>query len=110
MPKAAAKKTESKAKGKAKKDPNAPKRPAGAYIFFCSAKRPEVKKKNPDLSAPDTLRELGALWSKATEEDKKPFYAQAVKDKERFQKEDAAYKKKKSSKAEEEEEEEEDDE
>ena len=46
-------------------------RPAGAYIFFCQDRRPDVKKKNPDLSAPDVLRELGALWSKATDEDKK---------------------------------------
>lgn len=46
-------------------------RPTGPYIFFCSAKRPDVKKKNPELSAPDTLKELGALWSKATEEEKK---------------------------------------
>lgn len=113
MPKAASKKEETKTKKKAtkaKKDPNAPKKPAGAYILFCSAKRPEVKKENPDLTAPEMLKELGALWKAASDADKKPFYAQAEKDKERYKKEEAAYSKKKPAKEEEDEEPEEEDE
>lgn len=46
-------------------------KPAGAYILFCSAKRPEVKKENPDLTAPEMLKELGALWKAASDADKK---------------------------------------
>ncbi len=55
---------------RAKKDPNAPKKPSGAYIFFCNDKRAEVKKANPEYGVAESGRELGAMWKAATDEDK----------------------------------------
>lgn len=55
---------------KAKKDPNAPKKPSGAYIFFCNDKRGEVKKANPEYGVAQTGKELGAMWKDVTDKDK----------------------------------------
>jgi len=55
---------------RAKKDPNAPKKPSGAYIFFCNDKRAEVKKANPEYGVAESCRELGAMWKAASDEDK----------------------------------------
>ena len=49
----------------------APKKPSGAYIFFCSAKRPEVKKTHPTASMAEMTKELGALWKTVTDAEKK---------------------------------------
>jgi hypothetical protein len=48
-PRAGKKDTGTKA-AKAKKDPNAPKRPLSAYMFFSSANRTTVKAENPEAS------------------------------------------------------------
>lgn len=40
----------SKSSGKAAKDPNAPKRPLSAYMYYSKAKRESVKEANPDIS------------------------------------------------------------
>ena len=55
---------------KAKKDPNAPKKPSGAYIFFCNDKRAEVKKANPEFGVAESGRELGSMWKSASDGDK----------------------------------------
>lgn len=55
---------------KAKKDPNAPKKPSGAYIFFCNDKRGEVKKANPEYGVAQIGKELGAMWKDVTDKDK----------------------------------------
>lgn len=56
---------------RAKKDPNAPKKPSGAYIFFCNDKRAEVKKANPEYGVAESGRELGAMWKATHEDDRK---------------------------------------
>lgn len=55
---------------KAKKDPNAPKKPSGAYIFFCNDKRGEVKQGNPEYGVAQIGKELGARWKEVTDKDK----------------------------------------
>ncbi len=52
-------------------DPNAPKKPSGAYIFFCNDKRKEVKEKNPDFGVADIGRELGKMWKDVSDDDRK---------------------------------------
>ncbi|KAK9803025.1 hypothetical protein WJX72_005311 [[Myrmecia] bisecta] len=89
MPKAATKKeapAKKEKKEKKAKDPNAPKKPSGPYIFFCNAKRGEIKKDNPDFGVAQIGKELGVLWKAATDKDKEPFFKQAEKDKERYAK------------------------
>lgn len=88
-----AKKVVEKAEKPAKKvkDPNAPKRPLSAYMYFSSAQRATVKEENPEASfgtcpsrfstrrvanigslCPGDLGKLlGAKWKEMVEEDRK---------------------------------------
>ncbi len=50
-----------------KKDPNAPKKPLSAYMFFCAEHREEVKTANPDFKATQITSELGRLWGTTSE-------------------------------------------
>ncbi|KAI9007294.1 Non-histone chromosomal protein 6 [Gaertneriomyces semiglobifer] len=93
MPKAAASKPSTKTRGKgtrAKKDPNAPKKPLSAFMLFSQAMRPKVKEENPDVTFGDTGKILGerwremddaekAKWQKKSEEAKKT-YEKVLKD------------------------------
>lgn len=66
------------AAGKAKKekkakDPDAPKRPASAYILFSNAKRAEVVKANPAAKLPEVAKILGGMWKALTPEQQAKF-------------------------------------
>ena len=43
-------------KKKAKKDPNAPKRPSSSYLFYVNANRAKVQEENPDFAFGDMVR------------------------------------------------------
>ena len=77
------------------KDPNKPKRPRSSYIFFCSAKRSEVKAKmGDDAKATDVTSALGEAWGKLKEDDlvQLAIYTKlAEDDKVRFDKEMESY-------------------
>lgn len=55
---------------KKEKDPNAPKRPASAYIIFQNELRPKLRETYPDLPYKDLLTKISEEW-KAVPEDKK---------------------------------------
>lgn len=78
-------------KKKKKKDPNAPKRPITAYFFFASDVRPQIRKENPDLAITEIASLIGQQWRGLTSADKKEYEASASKDKERYDREMAAY-------------------
>ena len=79
------------------KDPNKPKRAKSSYMYFAEASRPTVMKKIKKKSKTGKAdmatvsKELGALWKKLSAKDKKPFEAQAEKDRERYRDEMEAY-------------------
>jgi hypothetical protein len=54
----------SKAAGKRKKDPNAPKRPHSAFFVFCAEHRGRIKADNPGMGIGDIAKQLGLLWGK----------------------------------------------
>jgi len=88
MPKVA-----SKGEGKrAKKDANAPKRILSAYFIFCAEERPRVKASDPNLTLGDTAKELGRRWAAVDAATKTKFEKLAAKDKERYERDKAAYK------------------
>jgi hypothetical protein len=91
MPKAASKKVASKKvaskKAKKVKDPNAPKKARGAYMFFCQDERPKIVKAHPEMAFGDVGKELGKRWTKCTGAARKPFEAAAAKDKARYERE-----------------------
>ncbi|GAA5862052.1 hypothetical protein JCM8547_001570 [Rhodosporidiobolus lusitaniae] len=90
MPKEA-KPRATKATTKAKKDPNAPKRPLSAYMHFSQDQRASVKEENPEVKFGEIGKILGARWKELDEDDKKPYEEKAKADKARYEKEKAAY-------------------
>jgi len=78
-------------KKRAKKPEGAPKGAKSAYMFFCAAKRDEVKESFPDYKMTEVSKELGRMWKEdfATEEEREEFVKQAAEDKERYVQEKA---------------------
>lgn len=48
-----------------KRDPNAPKVPLTAYMFFCRENREKVKELHPNFSFGEFGKELGRLWKQS---------------------------------------------
>jgi len=67
-------------KKRARKDPNAPKGASGAFIFF-SKERVQQLKESEGLGHKDATKRAGALWQELSEEDRKPYYEMAARDK-----------------------------
>ncbi|KEI42902.1 uncharacterized protein L969DRAFT_42644, partial [Mixia osmundae IAM 14324] len=80
-----------KKSGKKEKDPNAPKRPLSAYMFYSQDKRTQVKEDNPDASFGELGKILGAQWKDLDESEKKQYNDMATRDKERYTNAKAAY-------------------
>merc|ERR1712238_585604 len=81
-----------KKRGKrAPKDPNAPKRSSGAYVFFTNEMRPVIRKEFPNIKFVEMGRVLGERWRALTPIDKKKFELIAAEDKVRFQHEMQQY-------------------
>jgi len=81
------KQTKKPAKKRAKKDPNAPKNPTTAYMYYSKQKRTELKEKNKNIQFGELSRQISQSWKELTDDDKKPFVKLHAIDKERFQKE-----------------------
>ena len=78
---------------KRKRDPNAPKRPLTAFMYFAREERPKVMKDNPNFSVPEIGKELGARWRKLEDNERAKFDALAAKDMARYQAQMKKYKK-----------------
>lgn len=60
------------AKGtKAAKDPNAPKRPLSAYMYYSQAQRNNTKEANPEATFGELGKIMGAAWKSMSDEQKK---------------------------------------
>lgn len=71
-------------KKKKRKDPNAPKRPFSSFMCFSLARRPVIKKENPDITFGAMAKRLGADFKEISEEERKKFEAMAAEDKVRY--------------------------
>jgi hypothetical protein len=80
-------------KQRKKKPEGAPKGPKSAYMFFCAAKRHEVKEEHPDWKMTEIAKELGRMWKEdfPTDEDREEFISQSAEDKERYAQEKAEW-------------------
>lgn len=56
---------------RAKKDPNAPKKPLNAYMFFAGEHRSTVLAQHPGLRASEVTKKLGEMWKATASDDKK---------------------------------------
>ncbi|KAH7924832.1 hypothetical protein BV22DRAFT_480993 [Leucogyrophana mollusca] len=52
------------------KDPNAPKRPASAYLIFQNGIRSTLKAAHPDLQQKDLLKMISQQWAAMSDKDK----------------------------------------
>jgi len=75
-------------KGKKAKDPNAPKRPLSAFMYFSQEMRSSVKTENPDATFGELGKLLAEKWGNTG--DKKKWEELAKKDKARYEKEKEA--------------------
>mmetsp|Transcript_8606 Transcript_8606/g.9465 ORF Transcript_8606/g.9465 Transcript_8606/m.9465 type:complete len:272 (+) Transcript_8606:175-990(+) len=73
------------------KDPDAPKRASGAYVFFTNEMRPIVMLQFPGIKFVEMGRILGERWRALTPEEKVKFETMAADDKMRFQSEMQQY-------------------
>mmetsp|Transcript_5205 Transcript_5205/g.7345 ORF Transcript_5205/g.7345 Transcript_5205/m.7345 type:complete len:334 (+) Transcript_5205:168-1169(+) len=73
------------------KDPAAPKRASGAYVFFTNEMRPQVMKEFPGIKFVEMGRILGERWRALTPDAKKRYEDMAAEDKVRFQMEMQQY-------------------
>lgn len=73
MPRKMNKETSTTTKTK-EKTGNYPKRNKSAYLFFCEAKRQEIKNAHPDLKLGAISKKLAAMWNKLNAQDKKVYF------------------------------------
>ena len=78
-------------KKKSKKDPNAPKKPKTAFLFFTAEMRPKLKSEHPELSFGDLGRKLGEMFRGLDESKKQKYEAMANDEKKRYKEKVAAY-------------------
>ena len=73
------------------KDPAAPKRASGAYVFFTNEMRPKVMVEYPGIKFVELGKVLGERWRALTPTQKKKYENMAANDKVRFQMEMQQY-------------------
>lgn len=79
-------------KTKAKKDPNAPKRPLTSYFHFMQEKRASLVAAHPTASAPEIGKLAGEAWATLTPAQRKPYDDKAAAAKAQYAVALAAYK------------------
>ena len=72
-------------------DPNAPKRPSGAYVFLTNELRPKILAEQPGIKFIELGKLLGERWRALQPEEKKRYEDMAAQDKIRFQREMEEY-------------------
>ena len=84
-----------KTKLKFKKDPNKPKKPKSGFLFFCDKERGKLiekeKKKNKKVVIGNIAKELGKMWKKLSDNEKKKYDEMKNKDQARYLNEMEAY-------------------
>jgi HMG (high mobility group) box len=73
------------------KDPSAPKRASGAYVFFTNDMRPKVLQEYPGIKFVELGKVLGERWRALSTDEKKRYDDMASEDKVRFQMEMQQY-------------------
>ncbi|KAL7461000.1 hypothetical protein ACHAXS_001437 [Conticribra weissflogii] len=75
------------------KDPNAPKRARGSFVFFTLDARPLIIKENPGIKFTEVGTIMGEKWRALSTEEKEKYEAMALEDKKRFNDEMETYNK-----------------
>jgi high mobility group protein B1 len=83
-------------KTRAKKDPNAPKRPMSAFLKFSKTRRKTVKEENPSVSNTDVSRLLGEIWRNSSDAEKAPYVEAEIIEREKYKEEMRKFREEKS--------------
>mmetsp|Transcript_6050 Transcript_6050/g.9250 ORF Transcript_6050/g.9250 Transcript_6050/m.9250 type:complete len:341 (+) Transcript_6050:441-1463(+) len=78
-------------RGKAERDPNAPKRNMSAYLLYQNAMRDQFRRENPGMTFGQLAKYTSAMYKCLTPEEKATWDGRASQDKARFDQEMAAY-------------------
>eukprot|EP01098_Paradermamoeba_levis_P016574 TRINITY_DN900_c0_g1_i2.p1 TRINITY_DN900_c0_g1~~TRINITY_DN900_c0_g1_i2.p1 ORF type:complete len:149 (-),score=25.46 TRINITY_DN900_c0_g1_i2:447-893(-) len=73
--------------GRKKKDPNLPKKPLSAFMFFSQDQRAVLKTESPDAKFIEIGKIIGDRWKHLSEEERKPYVELSEKAKEAYNKE-----------------------
>ena len=73
------------------KDPDAPKRPLGAYFYYFKENNARIRELNSDWNQKVIVSKIAQQWKQLTEEQKKPYEEQSKVDKLRYTREKEAY-------------------
>merc|ERR1719264_1966162 len=76
---------------RAKKDPNAPKRPLCGFMMFSNEERVKVRELMPNAGVGELGKELGKRWAEAPPDVRAKYNEMAAQDKNRFQREKQEY-------------------
>ncbi|KAJ2491187.1 non-histone protein [Coemansia sp. RSA 2050] len=79
-------------KPRSDKDPNAPKRPANAFVLYCQDERPSIKSAGTDLTSGDLTRALAVTWKGLPQEEKQKYFDLYEREMNRYNQEFAKYK------------------
>ncbi|KAJ2696210.1 non-histone protein [Coemansia sp. IMI 209128] len=79
-------------KPRSDKDPNAPKRPANAFVLYCQDERPSIKSAGTDLTSGDLTRALAVTWKGLPQEEKQKYFDLYEREMSRYNQEFAKYK------------------
>merc|ERR1712122_226508 len=82
------KKAKKEKKGKKARDPNAPKRPMGAYFLFMNDHRDATKAENPEMKIGEIAKILGQKWANLEKEEKEKYEEQAKEAKAKYEEEE----------------------
>ena len=69
-------------------DPNAPKNPKSAYMFFATKCRADLMKKSPGMSFTEIGREAGKQWQGLSDTQKAPWEKKVSDEEEEGQEEE----------------------
>ena len=86
-------------KAKKPRDPHAPKRARGSYVFFTNHIRPIIMKEKPDTKFVELGAIMGERWRNISPEEKQKFETLANEDRNRFNREMEEYNAKKAEAA-----------
>jgi hypothetical protein len=70
-----------------RRDPNMPKKPLSAYIYFCQEAREQIKGEALKLPVASIMKECSNRWSTMTKPQREPYSKAAKDDKIRYEKE-----------------------
>mmetsp|Transcript_255 Transcript_255/g.346 ORF Transcript_255/g.346 Transcript_255/m.346 type:complete len:197 (-) Transcript_255:1183-1773(-) len=76
------------------KDPEAPKNPLSAYLFFVVKQRSEMSPSDSELDFREMAKKIGRMWRGMSKEEKQPYVQLADYDKKRYEKEKQQYREK----------------